>query len=106
MPKSGDLRISFIAFIFQPDTPTQLEDLNEVIEEDTGVVPFGTYANKTRGNDSGYGSLKRPAEKEVCSVSISHYWYFGLWIISRNKFTAVLLTHQFVKRQAIACIFL
>ena len=48
----------------QPDTPTQLEDLNEVIEEDTGgIVPFTTYSKPN--DDSGYHSLKRKAEKEV-----------------------------------------
>ena len=51
--------------------PTQLEDLNEVIEEDGGIVPFTTYNKPSDSDDSGYHSLKRKSEKEVQRLAIN-----------------------------------
>ncbi len=53
------------------DTPTQLvEDINEVIEEETGIAPFSSYKGvkieDCKAEDSGYGSFKRKRSgKEV-----------------------------------------
>lgn len=58
--------MSYVPFNLQSDTPSRLvEDLSEVIEEETGIVPFTNYSLKKEPNDSGYGSLKRKSEKEV-----------------------------------------
>ena len=58
-------------YLQQPHTPTQLvEDINEVIEEETGITPFGSYktvkVEETKPDDSGYNSFKRKRSgKEV-----------------------------------------
>lgn len=54
---------------FQPDTPSQLvEDLNAVIEEETGMAPFSSYKNHKKGQGM---SQKRSLDKEV-GISIAY----------------------------------
>ena len=69
--RSESPTLTCILPVFQPSSPSQLvDDVNEIIEEETGVVPFGSYSKKRRRDrDSGYGSLSKPEgdDKEVRS---------------------------------------
>ena len=66
-----------LSFLQQPGTPSQLvEDLNEMIKEETEGMPFGSYKIS---HDGSFGTLKRlSGDKEV--------WVHTLWWSALNFF--------------------
>lgn len=85
-------------------TPTHLvEDLNEVIEEDTATMPFSSYKSggkKRPLEDSGFGSMKQDKEvgpRTEVNYSMSNLSYKSLQVQYINDLGYGLLNKDQMK---------